>query len=158
MGLKKKISYEICLNDNDWNEIKKALPKLAQRQIVTGDNLFKTFNNLLCHDEFLDFLENRFGLSLVKDIREYLKNNEEELEDIPGLASTIGEIDDKVMSYIDCGNAELKASFFDNEEEFEDWLNNFDRCDIASKLWDAIQNDPDNPILDKIISGLEEYR
>ena len=154
MGLKKKIYYEFCLNDNDWDEIRKALPKLAQRRIVTGDDL----GDSVCDEGFLTLLENRFGLSLAKEVREYLRNNEEcDIENIPGLKDVIEKIDNEVKSYIDGGKLQFKASYFEDEEEFDDWFENLNNYNIARVLWDIIQSNSDNPLVDEIVSDLNKY-
>ena len=156
MGFKKVVSYKFCLNDNDWNEIRKALPKLASRKAIIGYNLSETMEE---DQDFLDLLENHFNLSFAKDAKEYLENNEEDfLEDIPGFGEAVGAIDDEVENYIDSNNVKLKASDFEDEEEFDDWLENFTGDEIASELWDIIRNNPDNPLLDNFVSELNKRR
>ena len=156
MGIKKVVSYEFGLNDNDWNEINRALPELAKRQLSTGDSLYETFTEL--YDEnFLDLLENRFKLSLAKEVRGYLENNGCCLEDVPGFGEAIEAIDIKVDDYIESNNIQLKASFFENEEELEEWYEGFDSRDIANALWDVIRSNQNDPFVDKIISELGKY-
>lgn len=154
MGIKKVVSYKLCLNDKDWNEIRKALPKLASRKLIWGYKLSET---IVDEEDFLDLLENRFGLSLAKEAREYLENNKEDsLEDIPGFFDVIEKIENEVESYIDGNNVKLKASDFENEEDFNSWFENLDSYDVADSIWDAIQNNPDNPLLDNLVSELDK--
>lgn len=156
MGIKKVVSYEFGLNDNDLNEIRKALPELAKRQLSTGDSLCETSAELY-DKNFLDLLENRFKLSLAKEARGYLENNDCCLEDLPGFGETIEAIDIKVDDYIESNSIQLKASFFENEEELEEWYEGLDSRDIANALWDVIRSNQNDPFVDKIISELGKY-
>lgn len=150
------ISYELCLDNSDWETIDRALPELAKRRIAFGHSLAWEFLYDPFEDNILLFLEN-LGISFAKKIRTYKKDDFFRLENVIGFKNAIYKIDNKVEDYISSNNIKLKASDFRNKEDFKYWVDRFNSNELAEVLWKVISNNQDNLFADKIISELGEY-
>ena len=151
MALNKKVSFEIFLDNNDWNEINTILPRLAKRRLLKQKDLGDEWCGLP-DENFLELLEN-FNLSFAKEVDDNWNSDEKELNDIPGFSEAIEDIDEKVDDFIDKGNAVLKVDDFIDSFDFENWLCshslNIEKA-IRSVLWD----NRNNPLTDKIIQTI----
>lgn len=144
-------SYELCLNDDDWNEINRALPELAKRRIMTGRPLAEEIEWWNPWDDLFPFLES-LGISFAKEIRTAYDEDDVFLDEIVGLGDVIDEIDNKVRDYINSNNIKLKALDFKDFSTFELWTDKFTKDKLIKALWEAVSTSRQNA--DKIISEL----
>lgn len=154
-------SYKLCLDNNDWHEIRKALPELAKRQIISGNTLSEKFQWSSFKSNLFLFLES-LGISFAKKLRIAYEEGDfacpdDIVEDTVGFKDAINEIDNKVKDYIKSNSFKLKALDFRNKEDFEHWTDRFNKSKLVETLWKVISSNQDNPFVDKIISELEKY-
>ena len=151
---KTTISYELCLDDNDWNEINQALLELAKRRVISDHTLSEEIEWWNPWDDLFPFLEENLGISFAKEIRTLYEENDVYLDEIVGFDDVIKEIDKKVDNYIKNNNIQLKASDFKDFSAFENWTDKFIEDELVKVLWEAVSSNQDNPLADKIISEL----
>ena len=151
MALMKNISYTIYLNDNDLKEIDSALPQLAKRKLILKNTLMMEWNNMPTQN-FFELLEN-FNLSFVKEIDDECGSDDGTLSD-SGFSKVIQTIDDKVTSYIENNEIEIKVTDFSSDSELYDWLDNYTIRGIISGLSDVLWDNRNNSLADKIIQEI----
>jgi len=154
MALKKKVSFEVFLDDNDKNEINSVLPQLAKRRLLKQKDLGDEWCGLP-DENFLELLES-FNLSFAKEVDDNWNSDEKELNDIPGFPDAILYIEKSVYKYIENHNFGIKVTDFEGQHEFGDWLLNFDYYDIRTALENVLWDNRGNPLADQIIQAIAE--
>lgn len=152
MALKKKVSFEVFLDDNDKDEINQLLPQLVKRKLVKQDDLNGEWFDL-SDEDFLELLKS-FNLSFAKEVDDNWNADEEQLSDIPGFSDAINDIDDKVSNYIRDNNIAIKATDFEDYSDLDDWFESYSSIDIISTLLDVLWDNRGNPLADKIIQAI----
>lgn len=153
MALKKKVSFEVFLDNNDWKEINSALPQLAKRRLVKQVELIEELGDLL-DQNFLKLLES-FNLSFAKEIDDNWSAADGEcLEDIPGFSNAIMAIDEKVFSFMQKENVIFKTTDFDSESALENWLSNYDVDTVYGVLANALWENRRSCIADRIVQAI----